>query len=126
MFVVGVSRDDALVSDMMPRLCAFVKRCVIPELQTRHMQHVSRSESLTVSETMSDKLYCSCRIPANDKDLYDDMVGCDTHNCPHGEWFHFTCGCETSAQRPLVLSAVWEDRTIICMTETAFIFHVLK
>ena len=85
--VVGVPRDDAFVSDMVPRLCAFFKRCVMPELLTRTMQH----DSLTVTETVSEKLYCSCRMPANDNDLDDDMVGCDTHNCPHGEWFHFTC-----------------------------------
>ena len=86
--VVGVSRDDALVSDMLPKLSAFFKRCATPKLLTRQMQH----DSLTVSETVSVKLYCSCRIPANDSDLDDDMVGCDTHNCPKGSWFCPLCG----------------------------------
>ena len=60
--------------------------CVMPDLLTRHTQR----DSLTVRETVSGKLYCSCRMPANDLDD-DDMAGCDTHNCPHGQWFHFTC-----------------------------------
>ena len=39
--VVGVPCDDAFVSDMVSRLCAFFKRCLKPELLTRHMQHDS-------------------------------------------------------------------------------------
>ena len=79
--VVGVPRDDAFVSDMVPRLCAFFKRCVMRELLTRHIQLIS----LTVSETVSENLYCSCRMPVNDSDLDDD--GCDTHNCPMASGF---------------------------------------
>ena len=34
----------------------------------------SRSESLTVSEMVSEKLYCSCKMPAKYSDLDNDIA----------------------------------------------------
>ena len=90
--VVEVPRDAGFLSDMVPRLCTFFKRCVMPELLTRRMQYGSScSQTHAVTDVMSDKLYCCCRMAANDSDLDDDMIGCDTTKCSNGEWFHFTC-----------------------------------
>jgi hypothetical protein len=30
--------------------------------------------------------YCLCQKPQ-----YGEMIGCETENCPHGEWFHLHC-----------------------------------
>ncbi|KAK2139924.1 hypothetical protein LSH36_1555g00002 [Paralvinella palmiformis] len=51
----------------------------------------SCSQTHAVTDVMSYKLYCCCRMAANDSGLDDDMIGCDTAKCPNGEWFHFTC-----------------------------------
>ena len=97
--IVEVVRDTDFVSDMVPKLCTFFRQCVLPEMMTRHMLHATSTTTTSgpshsvppVSTITSAKVYCSCRMPADDSDLDDDMIGCDTPQCPHGEWFHFSC-----------------------------------
>ncbi|KAK2141068.1 hypothetical protein LSH36_1171g00030 [Paralvinella palmiformis] len=84
--VVEVPRDAGFLSDMVPRLRTFFKRCLMPELLTRRMQYGSScSQTHAVTDVMSDKLYCCCRMAANDSDLDDDMIRCDTAKCPNRE-----------------------------------------
>ena len=44
--------------------------------------HAKSTESRG-SQPMSEKLYWCCRMPANDSDLNDDTIGCDTAKCPN-------------------------------------------
>ena len=94
--IVEVLRDTDFVLDMVPKLSTFIQQCMLPEMMTRYMLHGTTTTSgpshsvPPVSTTTSAKVYCSCRMPADDSDLDDGMIGCDNPQCPHGEWFHFT------------------------------------
>ena len=38
--------------------------------------------------------YCLCQKPQ-----YGEMIGCESADCPHGEWFHFFCVALTAAPK---------------------------
>ena len=84
MFCVTVQIDNDFITNALKVLNIFYKQHVIPELLTRNIE----LKNTIVGPNESNKNYCFCQKPYNEKDGI--MIGCDSDKCAN-EWFHLDC-----------------------------------
>lgn len=82
MLITYVHRDEEFIKSMIDKCESMYKSCILPELLTRRLAH----DKPHVNETQSNKLYCICQQPEDEK----KYVGCDNPKCSV-QWFHLQC-----------------------------------
>ena len=73
--VCHVNRDNVFIKNMISQTKSFFVMCILPELLTRKLQHITVQKKDIVSK---DNLYCICQTPED-----GDMIGCDNVNCKY-------------------------------------------
>jgi chromatin modification-related protein YNG2/inhibitor-of-growth protein 1 len=84
LIINSLSRDHPFLSCAWPKLIAFFKDHIAPELLTHRIElNVARQEAAAAPVS----LYCICQKPY---DKAVNMIGCDNPDCRY-QWFHFIC-----------------------------------
>ena len=79
-FVERISKDDVIISRMLPQLQLFFSKYLLPELLTRSFE-----PGCSDASKENNQVFCVCQKPESGK-----MIACDNSNCDI-HWFHYKC-----------------------------------